>query len=173
MAQNPHQSFLPRYSPEARDEERIGGPRGWNTVASELAGASDGFGSKNASRFALQRGKGARAARARRARSSSGGARAYTPVMGQEATSDMAADGRLYKTHSGFPPARSYILCEATEQLNSWLSGFESQLRQMSDVNYDFFVHALMMIYAEKVEKHVVEKDLALPDDFWAQALGN
>ncbi|KAJ7679922.1 hypothetical protein B0H17DRAFT_1206314 [Mycena rosella] len=62
---------------------------------------------------------------------------------------------------------------ETAEQLNSWLSGFEPQLRQMSDVNYDFFVHALMMIYAEKVEKHVAEKDLALSDDFWAQALGS
>ncbi|KAJ7671731.1 hypothetical protein B0H17DRAFT_1162093 [Mycena rosella] len=62
---------------------------------------------------------------------------------------------------------------ETAEQLNSWLSGFESKLRQMSDVNYDFFVHALMMIYAEKVEKHVAEKDLALSDDFWAQALGS
>ncbi|KAJ7683755.1 hypothetical protein B0H17DRAFT_866170, partial [Mycena rosella] len=40
---------------------------------------------------------------------------------------------------------------ETAEQLNLWLSGFESQLHQMSDVNYDFFVHALMMIYAEKV----------------------
>jgi hypothetical protein len=28
---------------------------------------------------------------------------------------------------------------ETTEQLNSWLNGFESQLRQMSDVNFDFF----------------------------------
>ncbi|KAJ7844289.1 hypothetical protein B0H13DRAFT_1539518, partial [Mycena leptocephala] len=27
---------------------------------------------------------------------------------------------------------------ETTEQLNSWLNGFGSQLRQMSDVNYDF-----------------------------------
>ncbi|KAJ7884254.1 hypothetical protein B0H13DRAFT_1628751, partial [Mycena leptocephala] len=48
---------------------------------------------------------------------------------------------------------------EATEQLNSWLNGFESQLRQMSDVNYDFFVHVMMMIYAEKVQKQVVQKN--------------
>ncbi|KAJ7873634.1 hypothetical protein B0H14DRAFT_3131234 [Mycena olivaceomarginata] len=32
---------------------------------------------------------------------------------------------------------------ETAEQLNSWLNGFESQLRQMSDVNYDFFIHVL------------------------------
>ncbi|KAJ7787508.1 hypothetical protein B0H13DRAFT_1520453, partial [Mycena leptocephala] len=48
---------------------------------------------------------------------------------------------------------------ETTEQLNSWLNGFESQLRQMSDVNFDFFVHVLMMIYAEKVQKQVVQKN--------------
>ncbi|KAJ7862432.1 hypothetical protein B0H13DRAFT_1726164 [Mycena leptocephala] len=48
---------------------------------------------------------------------------------------------------------------ETTEQLNSWLNGFESQLRQISDVNYDFFVHVLMMIYAEKVQKQVVQKN--------------
>ncbi|KAJ7731729.1 hypothetical protein B0H16DRAFT_1257236, partial [Mycena metata] len=56
---------------------------------------------------------------------------------------------------------------ETAEQLNSWLNGFESQLRQMSDVNYDFYVHVLMMIYAEKVEKKVVEKKLGLSEEFW------
>ncbi|KAJ7491662.1 hypothetical protein B0H11DRAFT_1664500, partial [Mycena galericulata] len=30
---------------------------------------------------------------------------------------------------------------ETAEQLNSWLTGFESQLLQMSDMNYDFFLH--------------------------------
>ncbi|KAJ6626086.1 hypothetical protein B0H10DRAFT_2161625 [Mycena sp. CBHHK59/15] len=29
---------------------------------------------------------------------------------------------------------------ETAEQLNLWLNGFESQLRQMSDVNYDLFI---------------------------------
>ncbi|KAJ6590781.1 hypothetical protein B0H10DRAFT_1655967, partial [Mycena sp. CBHHK59/15] len=45
------------------------------------------------------------------------------------------------------------------EQLNSWLNGFESQLRQMSDLNYDFLIHVLMMIYGEQVEKRVDGKD--------------
>jgi hypothetical protein len=62
---------------------------------------------------------------------------------------------------------------ETAEQLNSWLSGFESQLRQMSDVNYDFFIHVLMMIYGEGVEDKVVEKELGLSDAFWAEATGN
>ncbi|KAJ7810611.1 hypothetical protein B0H13DRAFT_1528688, partial [Mycena leptocephala] len=40
---------------------------------------------------------------------------------------------------------------EIAEELNSWLNGFESQLRKMSDVNYDLFTHVVMMIYAERV----------------------
>jgi hypothetical protein len=44
------------------------------------------------------------------------------------------------------------------ENTPTFRHGFESQLRQMSDVNYDFFVHVLMMIYAEKVQKQVVQK---------------
>ncbi|KAF8157551.1 hypothetical protein K438DRAFT_1910049 [Mycena galopus ATCC 62051] len=61
---------------------------------------------------------------------------------------------------------------ETAEQLNSWLPGFESQLRQMSDVNYDLFVHILMMIYAERVEKQVDKKDFGLTDEFWVAATG-
>ncbi|KAJ6474228.1 hypothetical protein C8R45DRAFT_1160429 [Mycena sanguinolenta] len=62
---------------------------------------------------------------------------------------------------------------ETAEQLNSWLSGFESQLRQMSATNYDFFIHALMMLYAERVQRRVGEKNLGLTDEFWAEALGD
>ncbi|KAJ7722911.1 hypothetical protein B0H14DRAFT_3623551, partial [Mycena olivaceomarginata] len=61
---------------------------------------------------------------------------------------------------------------KTAEQLNSWLNGFESQLRQMSDVNYDFFIHVLMMIYAKRVKKQVDTKDLGLSDEFWAEATG-
>ncbi|KAJ7098821.1 hypothetical protein C8R44DRAFT_747906 [Mycena epipterygia] len=57
---------------------------------------------------------------------------------------------------------------ETAEQLNSWLTGFESQLRQMSDVNYDFFIHVLMMIYAETMEHRIDSKGMELSDDFWA-----
>ncbi|KAJ6455270.1 hypothetical protein C8R47DRAFT_1328937 [Mycena vitilis] len=62
---------------------------------------------------------------------------------------------------------------ETAEQLNSWLNGFESQLRQMSDVNYDFFIHVLMMLYAERVVTRVEDKDLGLTDEFWVEATGN
>ncbi|KAF7333343.1 hypothetical protein MVEN_02349600 [Mycena venus] len=62
---------------------------------------------------------------------------------------------------------------ETAEQLNSWLNGFESQLRQMTDVNYDFFVHVLLMLYGERVETRVQDKGLDLSDEFWFEATGN
>ncbi|KAJ7884675.1 hypothetical protein B0H13DRAFT_1628609, partial [Mycena leptocephala] len=62
---------------------------------------------------------------------------------------------------------------ETAEQLNSWLNGFESQLRQMSDVNYDFFIHIVMMIYVERVQQRVQQKDLGLTEAFWAEATGD
>ncbi|KAJ6528959.1 hypothetical protein B0H19DRAFT_1333647 [Mycena capillaripes] len=62
---------------------------------------------------------------------------------------------------------------ETSEQLNSWLNGFESQLRQMSDMNYDIFVHVLMMIYAERVDTQVRDKGLELTDEFWQEATGD
>ncbi|KAJ7982836.1 hypothetical protein DFH06DRAFT_1466836 [Mycena polygramma] len=61
---------------------------------------------------------------------------------------------------------------ETAEQLNSWLNGFESQLRQMTDVNFDFFVHVLMLIYGERVENQVVTKNRELSEEFWAQVNG-
>jgi hypothetical protein len=56
---------------------------------------------------------------------------------------------------------------ETAEQLNSWLNGFEAQLRQMSNVNYDFFVHVLLMLYKEMVEERIAKKDHELTDEFW------
>ncbi|KAJ7703508.1 hypothetical protein B0H17DRAFT_1127143 [Mycena rosella] len=51
---------------------------------------------------------------------------------------------------------------ETAEQLNSWLNSFESQLQQISDANHDF-IHILMIICRERVEKRVQNKDLRLP----------
>jgi len=56
---------------------------------------------------------------------------------------------------------------ETAKQLNSWLNGFEAQLRQMSNVNYDFFVHVLLMLYKEMVEERIAKKDRELSDEFW------
>jgi len=41
----------------------------------------------------------------------------------------------------------------------------------MSDVNYDFFVHVLMM--RERVDEWVEKKKLGLSTEFWAEATGN
>ncbi len=53
---------------------------------------------------------------------------------------------------------------ETAEQLNSWLTGYEAQLRQMSDVSYDFFVHVLMMVFAETIEERIEAKTRSLDD---------
>ncbi|KAJ6610749.1 hypothetical protein B0H10DRAFT_2290712 [Mycena sp. CBHHK59/15] len=58
---------------------------------------------------------------------------------------------------------------ETAEQLNAWLNAFEAQLCQMSDINYDFSVHVLMLLYKELVEKRVAQKDQSLTDEFWEQ----
>ncbi|KAF7288632.1 hypothetical protein HMN09_01369100 [Mycena chlorophos] len=58
---------------------------------------------------------------------------------------------------------------ETAEQFNSWLNGFESQLQQMTDVNYDFCVHVLMLLYAERVEKQVEKKNRGLTRRFWEE----
>ncbi|KAJ7087723.1 hypothetical protein C8R43DRAFT_939301 [Mycena crocata] len=56
---------------------------------------------------------------------------------------------------------------ETAEQLNAWLNGYEAQLRQMTDINYDFSVHVLMMLYKELVEKRVAKKGEGLTEEFW------
>jgi hypothetical protein len=58
---------------------------------------------------------------------------------------------------------------ETAEQLNSWLDGFEAQLTQMSAVNYNFFIHSLMMVYKESVEEKIQKKRRGLPEEFWEE----
>ena len=59
---------------------------------------------------------------------------------------------------------------ETAEQFNAWLNGFESQMRPMTDVNYDIFVHVLFLVYSEQVQARILKKGLDLSDEFWAQA---
>lgn len=61
---------------------------------------------------------------------------------------------------------------ETAEQLNSWLDGFDSQLRQMTDFTFDFYLHALMLLYWDMVENRIELKDRRLSEDFWVAALG-
>ncbi|KAF8193148.1 hypothetical protein K438DRAFT_1906769 [Mycena galopus ATCC 62051] len=61
---------------------------------------------------------------------------------------------------------------ETAEQLNSWLDGFESRLQQMTDVNFDFIVHVLMLIYGEMVEKKIRSEGKELAEGFWDEING-
>ncbi|KAF7352248.1 hypothetical protein MVEN_01188200 [Mycena venus] len=56
---------------------------------------------------------------------------------------------------------------ETAEQLDAWLNGYEAQLRQMSNINYDFSVHVLMLLYKELVDRRVEKKDEGLSEAFW------
>ncbi|KZS93214.1 hypothetical protein SISNIDRAFT_411721, partial [Sistotremastrum niveocremeum HHB9708] len=42
---------------------------------------------------------------------------------------------------------------ETAEQFNAWLSGYEGIVRHMTDYHYDFFIHALFLMYKEAREK--------------------
>ncbi|KIJ34154.1 hypothetical protein M422DRAFT_182453, partial [Sphaerobolus stellatus SS14] len=44
---------------------------------------------------------------------------------------------------------------KAAEQLNSWLTSFEGQFGQMSDITFDFFMHSLLLLYKEEREKDI------------------
>ena len=57
--------------------------------------------------------------------------------------------------------------------LNSWRTSFEPQLRQMSDMTYDLYIHVWMMIYAARVQKRVDTKDFGFWEQFWPEAVGN
>ncbi|KAJ7221190.1 hypothetical protein C8J57DRAFT_1254047 [Mycena rebaudengoi] len=58
---------------------------------------------------------------------------------------------------------------ETAEQMNAWLNGYEAQLQQMSDTNYDFCVHVLMLLYKELVDARVAKKEQSLTQGFWDQ----
>ncbi|KAF9061036.1 hypothetical protein BDP27DRAFT_1385439 [Rhodocollybia butyracea] len=57
---------------------------------------------------------------------------------------------------------------ETAEQLNAWITPYEAQLHQMSDVNSDLYIHALMMLYKESVEK---KQGAELGEEFWNDVL--
>ncbi|KAJ3831789.1 hypothetical protein F5878DRAFT_549107 [Lentinula raphanica] len=62
--------------------------------------------------------------------------------------------------------ARAFNL-ETAEQLNAWLNGYEAQLRQMTDVMFDFHLHVLLMLYTESTVDSIKRKEKELDDDFW------
>lgn len=48
---------------------------------------------------------------------------------------------------------------ETAEQFNAWLDGFDAMLRQMSDVNFDIYIHVLMLLFGEKVAEGARTED--------------
>ena len=58
---------------------------------------------------------------------------------------------------------------ETAKQFNAWLNGFEAQMRHMTDVNYDFFVHVLCLVYADVVEARMRKDHKELDEEFWEQ----
>ncbi len=40
---------------------------------------------------------------------------------------------------------------ETAEQLNAWLNG----MRQMTDTNFDIFMHTLLLLFGEAVEERI------------------
>ena len=56
---------------------------------------------------------------------------------------------------------------ETVEQLNAWLKGYEGPLCNMTDVNFDLFVHSLFLLFAEDVQSRIERKNRALGADFW------
>ena len=69
------------------------------------------------------------------------------------------ANGRTHQTRA--------FNTETAEQLNAWLNGYDAPLRNMTDVNFDFFVHSLFLLFAENIEARIERKNHALPVDFW------
>ncbi|KAF9471637.1 hypothetical protein BDN70DRAFT_926075 [Pholiota conissans] len=61
---------------------------------------------------------------------------------------------------------------ETAEHFNSWLTGFESQLSQMSDINFDFFMHSLFLLFKEDIEKRIQAKGQELSSEFWDENVG-
>ncbi|TEB19736.1 hypothetical protein FA13DRAFT_1758075 [Coprinellus micaceus] len=75
-------------------------------------------------------------------------------IIGQE-----DASGRVHATRA--------FNTETAEQLNSWITRYEAQLRQMTDVSFDFFVHVLLLLYGETIETRIARKERVLSPEFW------
>jgi hypothetical protein len=54
---------------------------------------------------------------------------------------------------------------ETAEQFNSWMDGYEAQLCQMTDVNFDFFIHSVLLFHKEVFEEKMAEKGHLFGED--------
>ncbi|KAK0439478.1 uncharacterized protein EV420DRAFT_1733676 [Desarmillaria tabescens] len=97
--------------------------------------------------------------------------------IGHKATDVLCRDGsqpdlvQVHEDSNGTKHLTWAFNTKTAEQFNSWLAGFESQLRQMSNINYDFYIHSLMLLYKEKVEQRIQKKERGLTQEFWDKVL--
>lgn len=65
--------------------------------------------------------------------------------------------GRSYSTRA--------FNTETAEQFNAWITSHEASLKQMSEYNFDFTVHCLLLIYREMMEARIMKRDRNMDDD--------
>lgn len=49
---------------------------------------------------------------------------------------------------------------QACEQLNAWLGGFQTILKQMTVNNFNWFIHAMVFLHTERVIEKQLSKEL-------------
>ena len=54
---------------------------------------------------------------------------------------------------------------QACEQLNGWLGGFESILKQMTQTNFNWFLHVMLFYYTQNVLNKQAEDSPEEEDD--------
>ena len=79
----------------------------------------------------------------------------------------------IHKDNQGRAHSTRAFNTETAEHFNAWLTGFEGQLSQMTDVTFDFFLHSLFLLFKDDTEKKIKRQDQDLPDDFWDEGLEN
>jgi hypothetical protein len=57
------------------------------------------------------------------------------------------------------------FITQACEQLNGWLGGFESILKQMTQTNFDWFLHVMLFYYTQQVLNKQADNNTEEDDD--------
>lgn len=57
---------------------------------------------------------------------------------------------------------------ETEEEFNSWLDGFDSKTKNMTNIVFDFYIHSLVLLYFESVQARIIEREANLSNDFWS-----
>lgn len=52
-----------------------------------------------------------------------------------------------------------FFLPQACEQLNAWLSGFQTVLNRMTDANFNWYLHTLLHMHSMRVMQKIADKE--------------